>query len=133
VTPKEFEGRAPANGRKYEEALKRLAQHKSFETVRNRRLVSDAKRAFKRKHGKLFCEVCDFVFSTRYGKHGEDYIEAQFKPAVSLGLRPAETYPATEVRTLLIPPLFRASLNASKAVSTQSFLWLSRLFAGADC
>jgi hypothetical protein len=61
----------------YEEAFRRrVKQHEGFETVRNRELVIAAKRAFKRAHGRLFCQVCDFDFSATYGKHGKDYIEA---------------------------------------------------------
>jgi len=76
VQQEELEGRGSVNEGKYEEALKRLVQHQALETVRNRKLVSDAKSAFKREHGRLFCDVCDFDFSARYGKHGTDYIEA---------------------------------------------------------
>jgi HNH endonuclease len=83
VQPEELERRASGNGRKYEEALKHLVQHQALETVRNRKLVSDAKSAFKHKHGKLFCEVCDFDFSARYGERGTDYIEAHHLVPIS--------------------------------------------------
>jgi len=81
----ELDGDIPA-GEKFEEARKRLARHKALETVqtvRNRRLVREAKRAFKRKHGKLFCQVCEFDFSARYGERGEDYIEAHHVVPIS--------------------------------------------------
>jgi hypothetical protein len=74
----ELDGDIPS-GEKFEEARKRLTRNKALErveTVRNRRLVSAAKRAFKRKHGRLFCEVCDLDFSARYGERGKNYIEA---------------------------------------------------------
>lgn len=79
IQPEELAGSVPAFGGKYEEASKRrLMRHEALETVtvRNRKLVSDAKSAFKHRHGKLFCEVCDFDFYARYRKRGEAYIEA---------------------------------------------------------
>jgi putative restriction endonuclease len=111
VQPKELDGRISGTGGKYEEALKRLVQHKTIETVRNQKLVSDAKNAFKRKHGKLFCEVCDFDFCARYGKRGEDYIEAhhsvpisQLSPATLLMIRDLTMVCANCHRMLHRPP-----------------------------
>jgi len=78
----ELEERVSAfGGKSYEEGLKRLRWHEAPE--RNTRLVSAAKNAFKRKHGKLFCEVCDFDFSARYGKRGKGYIEAHHLVPIS--------------------------------------------------
>jgi HNH endonuclease len=78
----ELEERVSAfGGKSYEEGLKRLRWHEAPE--RNTRLVIAAKNAFKRKHGKLFCEVCDFDFSARYGKRGKDYIEAHHLVPIS--------------------------------------------------
>jgi predicted HNH restriction endonuclease len=37
---------------------------------RSAALVQAAKTAFRKKHGRLFCEVCDFDFTQRYGTHG---------------------------------------------------------------
>jgi len=50
---------------------------------RNPRLVFEAKKAFKEKNGSLFCEVCDFVFVEKYGKVGEDFIEAHHVKPIS--------------------------------------------------
>jgi len=83
VEPMGLEGAASAIGVKYEDAVKRLRQHMALETVRNRKLVRDAKLAFRKKHGRLFCEVCDFDFSSRYGKLGNDYIEAHHLVPIS--------------------------------------------------
>lgn len=47
--------------------------HKTRE--RNPRVIKIAKREFKIKHGKLFCEACCFDFEETYGKLGEDFIE----------------------------------------------------------
>lgn len=48
--------------------------HKTRE--RNPTVIRLAKKEFKRKNGKLFCQVCNFDFEKRYGKVGEDFIEA---------------------------------------------------------
>ena len=72
----EMDADIPLKGAKYEEAHRRYVNHRRIETTRNRQLVKDAKNTFRREHGKLFCEVCEFDFHTRYGKHGESYIEA---------------------------------------------------------
>lgn len=51
----------------------RIHKHKE----RNRKLIKTAKENFKMNNdGKLFCEVCGFDFSKRYGLRGEDFIEA---------------------------------------------------------
>lgn len=56
-------------------------KHKSKE--RNPKLISEAKEVFKKKHGKLFCQVCGFDFSSTYGSLGEDYIEGHHTLPVS--------------------------------------------------
>lgn len=43
---------------------------------RNRQLVVAAKAAFKRHHGRVFCEACGFDFAAVYGDLGADFIEA---------------------------------------------------------
>lgn len=51
---------------------------------RNSNLVAEAKRRFKEKHeGKLFCEICEFSFSDKYGELGADFIEAHHTKPVS--------------------------------------------------
>lgn len=51
---------------------------------RNNKVVKEAKRLFKMLHGgKLFCEVCGFDFSAKYGKIGDDFIEAHHKVELS--------------------------------------------------
>jgi predicted HNH restriction endonuclease len=47
--------------------------HKSRE--RNTMVVEIAKGNFKRKHGKLFCQVCKFDFEEVYGEIGKNFIE----------------------------------------------------------
>src|ERR1035437_3104647 len=55
--------------------------HKSRE--RNSLVVKIAKEKFKKKHGKLFCQICSFDFEKIYGKVGKDFIEGHHTIAVS--------------------------------------------------
>ena len=50
---------------------------------RNRKLVNDAKSAYIRKHGSLFCQLCGFSFADTYGEMGLDFIEAHHIKPVS--------------------------------------------------
>ena len=50
---------------------------------RNSRVVELAKQNFKKKHGKLFCQVCNFDFEEGYGKIGADFIEGHHTIAIS--------------------------------------------------
>lgn len=61
----------------------RLLLREHVHRERNRQLVVEAKRYFKRKYGKLFCEICGFCFEEVYGKLGEDFIEAHHIKPVS--------------------------------------------------
>ncbi|MES2805181.1 MAG: HNH endonuclease [Bacteroidota bacterium] len=56
--------------------------HKARE--RNSKVVELAKNNFKNKHGKLFCQVCDFDFEDNYGIVGKDFIEGHHTIAVSV-------------------------------------------------
>jgi hypothetical protein len=69
--------------RNFREGKKRLVQHARLEKVRNSALVREAKRLFKKTHGRLFCEICDFDFENNYGKRGRDYIEAHHRTPIS--------------------------------------------------
>ena len=69
--------------REYEEGRKKLVQHSLLERVRNVTLVRDAKLIFKKKHGRFFCEVCEFDFAEEYGARGKDYIEAHHRLPIS--------------------------------------------------
>jgi hypothetical protein len=70
-------------GRKYE------VRHKIRE--RNVKLVARAKALFKAKHGRVFCEACDFDFSTKYGSAGDGFIEVHHKVPVCELTRGATT------------------------------------------
>jgi hypothetical protein len=69
--------------REYEEGRAKLVSHVRFERVRSASLGKDAKRERKREHGKLTCEVCEFDFEDKYGKRGQNYIEAHHRVPIS--------------------------------------------------
>lgn len=54
---------------------------------RNQYLITKSKQKFKSEHnGKLFCEVCGFDFSEKYGNLGAGFIEAHHvKPVSEMG------------------------------------------------
>lgn len=49
-------------------------QHKMRE--RNQAAIAAAKKSFREKHGRLYCQVCGFDFLEHYGEVGRDFIEA---------------------------------------------------------
>lgn len=65
----------------YTEGEKKVRRHIARE--RNSKVINDAKKAFKNKHGKLYCEACEFDFNSVYGDRGEDYIEGHHTNFVS--------------------------------------------------
>jgi len=69
--------------REFEEGRRRLVRHTRFEKIRNPGLVRVAKRAFKRRNGKLYCEICLFDFEAKYGSRGKGYIEAHHKTPIA--------------------------------------------------
>jgi 5-methylcytosine-specific restriction protein A len=65
--------------------------HKARE--RNYQVIQIAKENFKKKNGKLFCQVCGFDFEKNYGKIGKDFIEGHHTIAVSEMLPEHKTKP----------------------------------------
>lgn len=65
----------------FPEGKKKLRVHVSRE--RNPKVIKEAKRVFKDKHGKVFCEVCGFDFEALYGELGKDFIEGHHSIPVS--------------------------------------------------
>lgn len=65
----------------FPEGKEQLKRHISRE--RNPRLIREAKKRFKKIHGRLYCEVCGFDFKVVYGEIGEDFIEAHHTKAIS--------------------------------------------------
>lgn len=60
----------------------RIYQHRKIE--RNPKVVKLAKECFKIRHdGRLFCELCGFDFSVKYGEMGDGFIEAHHKKPIS--------------------------------------------------
>lgn len=59
----------------------KLKQHLIRE--RNPEVIQLAKEHFLQKHGKLFCEVCEFDFQQYYGELGNGYIEGHHTKPVS--------------------------------------------------
>lgn len=58
-----------------------IKQH--LQRERNPRLIYLAKKQFKDKYGRLYCQVCGFDFAKVYGELGEDFIEAHHIKPVS--------------------------------------------------
>ena len=52
---------------------------------RNQALIKRAKDEFKQKYGRLYCQICRFDFSLKYGEIGNDFIEAHHTVPVSSG------------------------------------------------
>jgi predicted HNH restriction endonuclease len=78
--PEDFNGDLEVSGEFSEgNIVERI--HKSRE--RDARVVQIAKNNFKKKHGRLFCEICNFDFEKKYGEIGADFIEGHHKLALS--------------------------------------------------
>ena len=58
----------------YPEGKEKFKLH--IQKERNTRLIRDAKKRFKEKNGRLFCEICGIDFYETYGEIGKDFIEA---------------------------------------------------------
>lgn len=72
----------------------RKKQRLHYLRERNSALVSFVKEQFKVKHGKLFCQICNFDFEQKYGTHGKDFIEAHhLLPVSELDEKGEETKP----------------------------------------
>jgi DNA-binding MarR family transcriptional regulator len=81
LTPEDVESLQNLPKRSFKEGRKKLVTHVRAE--RNQTLVREAKRQFKNRHGRLYCEACDFEFLTSYGERGRDFIEAHHSKPIS--------------------------------------------------
>lgn len=63
------------------EGKKKLRTHICRE--RNYKVIKEAKKRYKQKHGKLICEICQFDFEKVYGEIGKDFIEGHHIVPVS--------------------------------------------------
>lgn len=61
----------------------KIVERKHIARERNSELIENAKRIFNEKHGKLYCQICNFDFEAKYGELGKDYIEAHHTIPVS--------------------------------------------------
>ena len=55
-----------------------------FQRERDYRIIKSKKDSVLREKGKLECEACDFNFTDKYGKRGENYIEVHHTLPLSL-------------------------------------------------
>ena len=83
LTDDDLEGLKRLPQAEFEEGRKRLRMHARLEHVRNSALVRNAKRLFKKEHGKFFCEACGFVFEHQYGSRVRDFIEAHHRTPIA--------------------------------------------------
>lgn len=67
----------------YQEGKERLKQHIKLEKERNPLVIKDAKTAFFRIHGRLYCEICGFDFKKVYGELGKNFAEGHHKKMVA--------------------------------------------------
>lgn len=65
----------------FEEGKQVLKVHLKRE--RNPKLIQIAKKRFKEKHGKLYCEACNFNFKDKYNINDVEFIEAHHLKPVS--------------------------------------------------
>lgn len=65
----------------YPEGRESFKTHRILE--RNPKVIKLAKKEYMKIHGRLFCEICNFSFGTKYGERGKDYIEGHHKKMVS--------------------------------------------------
>jgi len=61
----------------------KLVERVHISRERNSKAVIRAKKNFKTKHGRLFCQICKFDFEKEYGETGKDFIEGHHTIAVS--------------------------------------------------
>lgn len=70
------------NDKEFSEGRKYVREHVYRE--RSPKLVKEAKIRFKETHdGKLYCEICGFSFTDRYGELGRDFIEVHHTKPIS--------------------------------------------------
>lgn len=65
----------------FAEGKKKLRTHICRE--RNYKVIKEAKKRYKEKHGKLTCQICQFDFEKVYGEIGKDFIEGHHIVPVS--------------------------------------------------
>jgi hypothetical protein len=61
-------------------------RHLGVRSYTERTNTKKVKLAAKKRHGRLFCEVCGFDFEQRYGDLGQDFCEAHAARAATTSL-----------------------------------------------
>ena len=61
----------------------RIIERKHVVRERNPIIISIVKANFKKKHGRLFCQACNFDFEKIYGPIGKNFIEAHHTIPIS--------------------------------------------------
>lgn len=94
-----------------------IAKHKARE--RNSKVVAEAKKLFKQKHGHLYCERCGIDMGKVYGDVGKDYIEAHHAIPLSEYNEEHEVKPEDFIMLCpnchtMIHRLIRQGINPSK-------------------
>jgi 5-methylcytosine-specific restriction protein A len=84
-------------GTEYPEGKEYFRLHRLRE--RNPKVVKQAKELFMKKHGRLYCEVCDFDYSLAYGERGIDFIEGHHKKLIS-EMQEGETTKVEDIKLL---------------------------------
>lgn len=84
ISSQELENRDKYDDKRlYYEGKERLKKHIKLEKERNSLVIKDAKRAFFKKHGRLYCQICGFDFREVYGEVGKNFAEGHHKKMVA--------------------------------------------------
>jgi len=60
-----------------------LLERLQLRLERNRGIRDKAVAEFRKRHGRVACEACEFDFAARYGTRGQDYIECHHRVPLS--------------------------------------------------
>lgn len=69
--------------RLYNEGRERLKMHIRLEKERNPYVIKDAKAAFLKRHGRLYCQICGFDFKEVYGDIGKNFAEGHHRKMIA--------------------------------------------------
>ena len=72
---------SPEEYKEYKEGQRKLKQHVIRE--RNSQVIYEAKKNFKLKNIRVYCEICGFDFEKKYGEIGKNFIEGHHKLPIS--------------------------------------------------
>jgi 5-methylcytosine-specific restriction enzyme A len=72
---------SPEEYKEYKEGQRKLKQHIIRE--RSGQVIDEAKKNFKLKNIRVYCEICGFDFEKKYGEVGKNFIEGHHKLPIS--------------------------------------------------